>query len=387
VLRRAPIVLLLLLLAAPAARAAGPLTLRADSAERGWVRLTVSGASGAAVTVREGKRVLARPTLDTDGRAVLPHAARWTCTRRRSFSADDGATTVRATTVTPSCRTRLALGVPRSVRAGRVTRLRVRDTWGSGGFAARFCARPPGRPGACRRVGLAPGNSLTSVSRRFWRKGAWRLVLRTRQGSGRPHVLHVNRIPHLRVLAAGDSMIQIVDGFLRSRLRSSGGAVRFDDHISTGLSKPFLLDGPRHAAAVARSDRPDVTVMFIGANDGFGFGPVGCCGPAWVRAYAVRARAMMRSYARAGAGRVYWLTLPTPRGAAFRRVFTAVNRAVRRAARGLGGVRVVDTGRIISPGQIFRPGVRQADGVHLNVRGASIVAGLVLGALRRDGLL
>lgn len=78
---------------------------------------------------------------------------------------------------------------------------------------------------------------------------------------------------------------------------------------------------------------------------------------------------------------------PTPRGAAFRRVFTAVNRAVRRAARGLGGVRVVDTGRIISPGQIFRPGVRQADGVHLNVRGASIVAGLVLGALRRDGLL
>lgn len=64
-----------------------------------------------------------------------------------------------------------------------------------------------------------------------------------------------------------------------------------------------------------------------------------------------------------------------------------MNRAVRRAARGLGGVRVVDTGRIISPGQIFRPGVRQADGVHLNVRGASIVAGLVLGALRRGGLL
>ena len=31
--------------------------------------------------------------------------------------------------------------------------------------------------------------------------------------------------------------------------------------------------------------------------------------------------------------------------------------------------------------------VRQADGVHLNVRGASIAAGLVIRAMRRDGVL
>ena len=42
---------------------------------------------------------------------------------------------------------------------------------------------------------------------------------------------------------------------------------------------------------------------------------------------------MMRFYARNGAGTVYWLLLPAPRGANFAKVFTPVNRALRRAAR------------------------------------------------------
>lgn len=383
-LRRALLPLAIVLLLPGPAHGAGPLALRADSGQRGWVRLSVSGPAGAAVTVSEGTRTVARLTLG-DRPAVLPHAARWTCTRARRFTTDDGTTTAHATYVTPSCRTRLALSGPRVARAGHVARFVVRDTWRAGGFRGRLCFRSTSGPAGCRAV--RPGTHGEAVARRFWRRGAWRLVLRTRQGPERARLLHVHRIPHLRVLAAGDSMVQIVDDFLRARVRPAGAGVRFDDHISTGLSKPFLLDWPRHAAAVARSYRPDVTVMFIGANDGFPFGRAGCCGPAWVRAYAAKARGMMRSYERRGAGRVYWLTLPTPRGGAFRRIFGAVDRAVRRAARGLGDVRIVDTGRVISPGGVFRPSVRQRDGVHLNVRGAAIVAGLVVSALRRDGLL
>ena len=41
---------------------------------------------------------------------------------------------------------------------------------------------------------------------------------------------------------------------------------------------------------------------------------------------------MMRSYGRGGAGRVYWLLLPTPRGGFFRETFPAVNAGIRRAA-------------------------------------------------------
>src|SRR3712207_7774556 len=49
--------------------------------------------------------------------------------------------------------------------------------------------------------------------------------------------------------------------------------------------------------------RPEATVVFIGANEGFPFeGPGGrsieCCSPEWAAAYATRARAMMDAYRR-----------------------------------------------------------------------------------------
>ena len=106
---------------------------------------------------------------------------------------------------------------------------------------------------------------------------------------------------------------------------------------------------------------------------------------------------MMASYARGGAGRVYWLTLPTPRSAAFARVFSAVNRALRRAARAYPAqVRIVDTVGVFTPGGRFRQtirrdgatvDVRQADGVHLSPAGDRIAASLVVAAMRRDGLV
>ncbi|MDQ5808062.1 MAG: hypothetical protein M3320_05235, partial [Actinomycetota bacterium] len=60
------------------------------------------------------------------------------------------------------------------------------------------------------------------------------------------------------------------------------------------------------------------------------------------------------------------------------------------ALRGAG--RVIETGKVFTPGGRFRATVRgrvvrQPDGVHLNTRGASIAAGLVVRRLRRDGVL
>jgi hypothetical protein len=74
-----------------------------------------------------------------------------------------------------------------------------------------------------------------------------------------------------------------------------------------------------------------------------------------------------------------------------------VNRALRSAARSFPGVvHVVDLGATFTPGGRFRQTmrwhghtvtVRQADGVHLSVAGASIATTLIIRRMRRDGLL
>src|SRR3954452_8385047 len=136
--------------------------------------------------------------------------------------------------------------------------------------------------------------------------------------------------------------------------------MRSDARISTGISKPFMFNWPAHARASARELHPDLTVMFLGANDGFPMGtPSGgkapCCDQAWVREYARRARKMMRSYARRGAGTVYWLLLPAPRRDRCGRVFRPVNRALRSAAASFPGVvHLIDLGRTSTPGGRFR---------------------------------
>jgi hypothetical protein len=105
----------------------------------------------------------------------------------------------------------------------------------------------------------------------------------------------------------------------------------------------------------------------------------------------------MHAYARGGAGTTYWNLLPAPRTATFRRVFKAVNRGIRIAAREhRRTVRLVDLPATFTPGYRFRQAitrhgravsVRQDDGVHLNVAGARIAAGLIIRQMRRDGVL
>jgi lysophospholipase L1-like esterase len=207
----------------------------------------------------------------------------------------------------------------------------------------------------------------------------------------------------LRLLATGDSMIQIVDDDLRSRLDERRAAtVRSDARISTGISKLGMLDWIRTARGQARGFKPNVTVVFLGANDGFPMrtpsgGRVTCCAAAWVGEYARRVEAMMRAYLRGGRSLVYWLTLPTPRRGDFARVYRAVNVAIGRAAGRVGdGARVIDLVPVFTPGGLFRQTItfrgrtvsaRQDDGVHLSAAGAAVAATLVIDRLRADGAL
>jgi hypothetical protein len=197
-------------------------------------------------------------------------------------------------------------------------------------------------------------------------------------------------------------MIQVVDDDLQSRLDRRVGAMRSDARIGTGISKLAQLNWLRAARGQARGFKPDITIMFLGANDGFPMrtpsgGHVECCARGWVREYSRRVASMMRFYVRSGRSLVYWLTLPTPRRGDFARVYRAVNVAIGRAAARVGDrARVIDLVPVFTPGGRFRETItfrgrsvsaRQEDGVHLSPAGASIAATLVIDRLRADRAL
>jgi lysophospholipase L1-like esterase len=374
------------------ASASAQLSLSASARDKGYIELRLHAEPGVAAVVQEDGGT-PRMLTPTAANTTLERFATWRCDRRtRTFVArQTGSADARAAVHTPSCAHRLVFAAPRRAVAGRPVRLRVRDRWRLGDLAATVCTEAPGarprcrtrRAGAFRYRALRPGRHLVSL-RTPWERT--RRAIRAANPGGR-----------LTVLATGDSMIQIIDSYLKQRIGSGRTRVRSDARVATGISKPSLLDWQAHARDQARRIRPDVTVMFIGANDGFPMPGADCCGRPWIARYAVRARRMMRSYSRGGRGRVYWLLLPTPRGGLFRETFPAVNAAVRRAARGLeDDVRVVDLGRVFTPGGRYRDSmtiggrtvrVRQRDGVHLNAAGASLAATIVVRALHRDRML
>lgn len=389
--------------ASPAVAQNDAPTLRVTTGDRGWVSLQATAAPGAIVQVTEAGEPVAQLRADARGRAAKRRAAVWRCERRRrTFVATvDGvpAASASATVRTPSCAGRIGVSVgPRRAQAGRPLSVRVRDRWRVGAVDVEVCARAPRGTRRCRTLALPQGRAAGTYRFRPKQSGRWSLsasVAGARAARAEHQVRR--RGGGLRILATGDSMIQIVDGFLKQRLESRQVKVRSDAHISTGITKPSLLNWPAKARSQASGLRPDVTIVFLGANDGFPIGGAACCGSAWVRAYAARARGMMRSYQRRGSGTVYWLLLPVPSKRQFQPIFRGVNAALRRAARDMeGGVHLVDLPRVFTPGGRFRAQmrwdgqvrtVRQGDGVHLSTAGASIAASVIIRELRRDGVL
>ena len=383
------------------------LTLAADHPETGWIRLQVSGTEGSTVDLAEQTAAGLRPVAEVKlagGPALIRHGEIWRCDRYlRHFvatsTAPDGSTeSATADVRTPSCRKRLTLAatVSKHGRSRRVV-VRLTDRWGVGDVPAGICVVPPGRRLKCHAVRIPGGRKQALLSYRARGPGLWSVVLQTDWKQGATVRAYVRPARTLKLLATGDSMIQYVDVALRRRLAPHGIKVRSDARVSTGISKPFLLNWPNLAKRQARTIRPDVTVVFIGANDGFPFGNVDCCGDAWVDAYATRVQTMMAAYSRQRRGLVYWLTLPAPRPAQWKSVYPAVNRALKRAAAGFAGqIRLIDIAKVFTPGFRFRSSmiwhgrrqnVRQGDGVHLSVSGAAIAETLIQRAMRQDGVI
>lgn len=190
-----------------------------------------------------------------------------------------------------------------------------------------------------------------------------------------------------------------LDSDLAADFLSDGVRVIQDPHIGTGISTTFVVNWAQLSAAQVRSYHPDAVVAFIGANDGFPMaGPgglqVACCSAAWAAIYANRVRQIANTYRQAGAAHVYWLTLPTPRDAARAKISRVVNAAIDVGTEPWAAqVTVIDTVPIFTPGGVYRDTmkiggaetiVRQSDGIHLNDAGSSLLARVVLQALRRN---
>jgi hypothetical protein len=363
------VVALALLIAGPAGAQTAPLQMTASKPKAGHIALALTGPPAAQVDVREGSRPVAIVTLDAQGRGRVADAGTWNCrARHRTFTATSATLEATATTTTPSCTHRYAVTVrPRHPRSDRRVRVRARD---------RFQLV---RPRVCVDRHCHRGTLRTRLE-----AGRYRIHVADR--TLRP--LRVRPPKHVRLLATGDSTIQIVDSFLEQQLPRD--RVRSDAKISSGLSKPQFFDWPQHARSQVASFHPDVTLLSIGVNDGYPFGSVACCGKAWRRRYASVVVRMTRTYARTG--QVFWCLQPAPRPANFRRVLAAVNAGLRIAARRDERVRLVDLSRRFTPGFHFRQyvdgvSVRADDGIHFNVSGARMAARFMIRRMARSGAL
>jgi hypothetical protein len=207
----------------------------------------------------------------------------------------------------------------------------------------------------------------------------------------RPRVLR-------NLLVTGDSMGMPLNNELYLALHEHGVHVYSDLQYGGGISKEFVFDWPSEAVTATHEYRPDATVVFIGANEGFplraaGGRKVTCCGTQWAAAYANRARAMTATYRRGGAGRVYWIAVPALRDVRRTAIGRVINQAVAVALEPWRRqVRQLDAGAIFTPNG-YRDSmpvdgvdtvVRKPDGMHLNEAGAQVLAKAIGAQLLAD---
>lgn len=387
-------------------RAIAPEThfLAADPTRIGVIRTIFGDTGGAPVhffeRVGDHLTALGSARAAPGQSAILDDAASWSCTRQThrfmAFATLPGgfAATGVDTIRTPSCATRFAITATRA-RAGVV--LRVVDRWGTVAITPTLCVAAPARRLSCGRLRFAPAVRIASRRLPAAAAGLWRIDLRVRGTHTRTTVRVGGRgaaaCPVPALLATGDSMMVGVDSFLDDELAGTARVTR-DVRPGTAISKAGS-DWTRTAAEQVAAVHPQITVVMLGAADGFPMrtaagASVACCGQPWQDEYARRVRAMTASYLRGARGRVYWLTVPIPRQVERLPIIVAANAAIRRAAIGVAGVTVVDLAALFTPhgyrdivryrGATVR--VRDVDGLHLDVQGQAIAAKVVAQVIR-----
>jgi hypothetical protein len=200
----------------------------------------------------------------------------------------------------------------------------------------------------------------------------------------------------LRVLEIGDSLGIDLGDQLRSQLDATAMArIVVASLGDSGLSNVSYYDWPAHLATLLDTDRPQVVVVFIGANDDQGLSVDGNAvvpgTPTWVAAYSGRVDDVVREATGAGA-RVVWVGMPPMADPDLDAAMDLEDAIYRSQSAAFPGALYVPSTPVLGspsggyettgPGATGQPVVlRTPDGVHLTPAGAGVLAHAVIDAV------
>jgi hypothetical protein len=196
----------------------------------------------------------------------------------------------------------------------------------------------------------------------------------------------------------GDSLAQgIGEAVQRLATQHDRTTVAGKGIVSSGLSRPDVLDWASEVSAVRASAHPDVIVLMLGANDTADIvtpsGVASFGDPAWIDEYQLRIAAVMAQVDGGGA-RMLWLGLPAVRSSALEEKLKRIDAIIRAEATRHKNVTYVDLHKLFSNDDgTYRPYCdgfdggqvlcRSNDGVHFNDAGYGMVANIVMQAAAR----
>lgn len=195
----------------------------------------------------------------------------------------------------------------------------------------------------------------------------------------------------LRVLLAGDSMMNDLGPSLTELAPVALTSIDLDYRVSSGLSRPDFFDWPSHLAQVLDAEQPEAVVLVFGPNDFQNLevdGKILEAGSApWLTEYRRRVGVVMDLLHRPGVT-VTWAALPAMRDPEFSTSMATVSGVYRNEAASRPWVRVVELGSALNgpdggyaatlPGSDGTPtALRQGDGIHLSRAGADRAAAVL----------
>lgn len=216
---------------------------------------------------------------------------------------------------------------------------------------------------------------------------------------GNRAIRQVSAANPLRMYVAGDSFAEWLGADLTSFGQRSGVvSTSTDGKISSGLANPTFFDWPTRLSQAVASNRPDVVVIILGANDlngvssSAGYFAPGT--PGWMAEYGRRQGEIMDIVGKSGA-QLYWISQPPMRDPGQNNAAHAVNESALAQIATRPWVHYVDSWTLFSD----RNGnyaaamtdvtgrtiiLRQDDGLHLSREGTTWLASAAYTQIRRD---
>ncbi|MEO6628776.1 MAG: DUF459 domain-containing protein [Aquihabitans sp.] len=201
----------------------------------------------------------------------------------------------------------------------------------------------------------------------------------------------------LRILVSGDSLMGWIGPAISQELDGKPIAVTEDWKVATGLARPDVRNWPVQLAADVKQYDPEVVILGFGGNDmqdiATDHGRVSVGTPEWRDEYQRRVAQVLNAVA--GENRtVYWLGLPITTRANIEKAAPIQRAAVKAEISARPWAHFVDTRPLLSPDGIYTAylpdgsggevKVREGDGVHPNLAGASRMVRPITAALVKD---